>query len=203
VARAAAISPLLFQSGRPFVDAQLRHPTVIALTEGQLEDSVAKSWLEQDYLFLIEEVRVLSRLTWQAPPAHQESLVEMTCNVVHREIPNHKKLAAVFGADLENASLGAPGRAYTKWLLEAAADYGAGLTAILSGLWGYSTLGKEMGMPMEPRLRQWVETYKDPEFPPLAERFARMVDETGVDPDTALTVFLTGMAHEVAFWDAP
>jgi len=45
---------------------------------------------------------------------------------------------------------------YTRWLTDAAADYGTGLTALLSGLWGYSTLGQLLKVPPEPRFSQWV-----------------------------------------------
>jgi thiaminase/transcriptional activator TenA len=94
-------------------------------------------------------------------------------------------------------------RSYTRWLTDAAADYGIGLAALLSGLWGYSTLGQRLEVPSEPRFRQWVESYQSPEFLALAARFAVMTDEAAPDPDRALCAFLTGMAHEIAFWAVP
>jgi thiaminase/transcriptional activator TenA len=193
----------LFAVGEPFVQAQLGHPTVRALEKGELGEAVARSWLEQDFLFLREEVRVLTRLAWQAPSHHREELLRLACNVVDLEIPNHRELGGLFGADLDGAAMGPVTGSYTHWLLEAAADYGVGLTALLSGLWGYSTLGQRMTLPSEPRFRRWVESYKAPEFAPLALRFARMVEDAGPDPDRALGTFLTGMVHEIAFWTAP
>jgi thiaminase/transcriptional activator TenA len=197
------LSARLFEAGVPFVEAQLRHPAVTALQAGQLADSAARYWLEQDYLFLQAEIAVLTRLAWQAPRQHQEELLRLAWNVVEREIPSHKALSAQFSADLDHAEMALTTRSYTRWLTDAAADYGIGLAALLSGLWGYSTLGQRLEVPSEPRFRQWVESYRSPEFPVMAERFAGMVDEANPDPDRALCAFLTGMAHEVAFWTVP
>jgi thiaminase (transcriptional activator TenA) len=193
----------LSEAGAPFVDAQLRHPTVMAIQSGQLPDAAASYWLEQDYLFLQAEIGVLARLAWQAPRPHQGELLRLAWNVAEHEIPGHKAMCALFGADLDRAEMGPATRSYTRWLTDAAADYGVGLTALFSGLWGYSTLGQQLEVPAEPRFRQWVESYQSPEFPVLAGRFAGMVDEAGPDPDRALGAFLTGMAHEITFWTVP
>jgi thiaminase/transcriptional activator TenA len=193
----------LFEAGAPFVEAQLQHPTVTALQAGCLPDAAARYWLEQDYLFLQAEVGVLTRLAWQAPRQHQQELLRLAWNVVEREIPGHKALSAPFGPDFDQAEMGLVTRSYTRWLTEAAADYGIGLAALLSGLWGYSTLGQRLEVPSEPRFRRWVESYRSPDFPALAARFAAMTDEAGPDRDGALCAFLTGMAHEIAFWAVP
>jgi thiaminase/transcriptional activator TenA len=198
-----ALTRRLFDAGQPFVEAQLRHPTVIALQAGELGGAAARYWLEQDYLFLHAEIGILTRLAWQAPRPHQRELLRLAWNVEEREIPAHRALSAPFGADLDHAEMGLTTLSYTRWLTDAAADYGTGLTALLSGLWGYSTLGQLLKVPPEPRFSQWVESYRQPEFPVLAARFAGMVDEAGPDPHRALCAFLTGMAHEIAFWSVP
>ncbi len=202
-AHSGGLTSRLFEAGAPFVEAQLQHSTVTALQAGQLADAAARYWLEQDYLFLQAEVGVLARLAWQAPRQHQEELLSLAWNVVEREIPGHKSLSAPFGADLDHAEMGLVTRSYTGWLTDAAADYGTGLAALLSGLWGYSTLGQRLEVPSEPRFRRWVESYRSPEFPALAGRFAAMVEDAAPDPDRALCAFLTGMAHEIAFWAVP
>jgi thiaminase (transcriptional activator TenA) len=202
-AQSSGLADRLFEAGAPFVEAQLRHPTVRALQDGRLADAAARYWLEQDYLFLQAETAVLARLAWQAPRQHRAELLRLAWNVVDREIPEHRSLSAPFGADLDHAEMGLATLSYTRWLTGAAADYGVGLTALLSGLWGYSTLGRQLEIPSEPRFRRWVVSYQSPEFPALAERFAAMVDEVAPDPAPALGAFLTGMAHEIAFWTVP
>lgn len=174
-----------------------------ALMDGSLTDAQARYWLEQDYLYLLEETRVLARLAWQAPPSHRADLIDLDWNVIHEELPKHITMCQRFGADLDRAVKGPATRAYTAWLLDAAANYGVGMVALLSGLWGYSRLGQRMSLPSEPRFREWVESYQDPAFPALARRFADMVDEVPVEPRLATATFLDGMRHALAFWAIP
>lgn len=201
MAMTASVSDRLFAHGEPFIQAHLAHPTVRHLAAGTLPDAAARAWLEQDYLFLKEEVRALARLAWQAPPHHQADILSLLCGVAQDELPRHRELAAPFEPDFEEAVMGDPGRAYTTWLLDTAAEYDMGLAALLAGLWGYSTLGARLDVPAEPRFAAWVQSYKSPDFPPLAARFAAMLDECEPDPDRALSVFLAGLAHGIAFWE--
>jgi thiaminase (transcriptional activator TenA) len=198
-----SLTSRLFEAGAPFIEAHLRHPTVIALQEASLPEAAASYWLEQDYLFLQAEIGVLTRLAWQAPRRHQEELLTMAWNVMDKSIPAHRSLSEPFGADFDHAEMGLVTRSYTGWLTDAAGDYGTGLAALISGLWGYSTLGQRLEVPAEPRFKRWVESYRSPEFAALAGRFAVMVDEAAPDPARALAGFLTGMAHEIAFWAVP
>ncbi len=204
-----SLSQHLEEIGRPRVDEQLRHPTVAGIARGDLPDPVFRSWLEQDFLFLCDYVRVFSRLAWQAPATHLGDLVDLAHATWHDELSLHRGLAAEFGADLDGATKGEPCAAYTAFLLESAADYGEGLAAMYPCMWGYSTLGQILveDPPDEPRLRRWIDTYADPEFAALTRRCAAMIDETyergGLDRDRAVELFTEGLRHELAFWDVP
>jgi thiaminase (transcriptional activator TenA) len=190
--------------GRPLVDAQLRHPTVRGIADGTLDEAVFRSWLEQDYLFLLDYVRVFSRLAWQAPDHHVGDLVDLAHSTLHDELELHRTLAAPFGADLENAVKGPACAAYTDFLLASAADYGIGLAALYPCMWGYSTLGQLLAPgPEDKRYRRWVETYADPAFAALARRCGQLLDEAAPDRAAAEAAFLAGMGHELAFWDVP
>ncbi|MBT2226521.1 TenA family protein [Nonomuraea sp. NEAU-A123] len=199
------ISEKLHAVGRPLLDAQLAHPTVVGIGRGDLAEPVFRSWLEQDYLFLLDYVRVFARLAWQAPAAHLGDLVDLAHTTFHDELGLHRELSAPFGADLENARKGPACAAYTAFLLESAADYGEGLAALYPCMWGYSELGQMLvkNLPTEPRYRRWVETYADPGFAALTVRIGQMIDEAGPEPARAEALFAEGMAHELAFWDVP
>ncbi|MWA01476.1 transcriptional regulator [Actinomadura sp. LD22] len=191
--------------GRPLVEEQLKHPTVLGIAHGDLDEAVFRSWLEQDYLFLHDYVRVFSRLAWQAPPAHLGDLVDLAHATYHDELDLHRSLSAEFGADLDGARKGPACAAYTGFLLDSAASYGDGLAALYPCMWGYSTLGARLAEdpPAEPRYRRWVDTYADAGFAELTRRIAQMIDESGADPARAEHLFLEGMRHELAFWDVP
>lgn len=193
----------LEEIGRPLVDEQLKHPTVRGIAQGDLDESVFRSWLEQDYLFLHDYVRVFSRLAWQAPAAHLGDLVDLAHATFHDELDLHRSLSASFGADLDGAAKGPACAAYTSFLLDGATVYADGLAALYPCMWGYSTLGRLLAEapPSEPRYRRWVDTYADPGFAELTARIAQMIDESGADPATAERLFLDGMRHELAFWD--
>ncbi|WP_018654297.1 TenA family protein [Actinomadura flavalba] len=191
--------------GRPLVEEQLRHPTVAGIARGDLDEAVFRSWLEQDYLFLLDYVRVFSRLAWQAPDAHVGDLVDLAHATFHDELDLHRDLSGTFGANLENPVKGPACAAYTGFLLDSAASYGEGLAALYPCMWGYSTLGARLAEdpPDEPRYRRWVDTYADPGFAELTRRVAVMIDEADPDPERARELFLTGMRHEIDFWDVP
>jgi thiaminase (transcriptional activator TenA) len=195
----------LEELGRPLVEEQLKHPTVTGIARGDLDEAVFRSWLEQDYLFLHDYVRVFSRLAWQAPSAHLGDLVDLAHATYHDELQLHRSLSAEFGADLDGAQKGPACAAYTSFLLESAADYADGLAALYPCMWGYSTLGARLAEnpPADPRYRRWVDTYADPGFAGLTRRIAQMIDESAPDPARAERLFLEGMRHELAFWTVP
>jgi len=203
----ASLSHRLAERGLPSVLAQAAHPTVAGIAGGDLDPAVFRSWLEQDYLFLLDYVRVFARLAWQAPDGHLGDLVDLAHSTWHDELALHRSLAAEFDADLFGAVAAPATAAYTGFLLGAAEDYGRGLAALLPCMWGYSTLGRMLAEhpPPEERYARWVAAYADPGFAALAARCAQMLDEAHaeglVDEQTATEAFDAGMRHEVAFWD--
>lgn len=187
------------------LDEQLRHPTVEGIARGDLAEEVFRSWLEQDYLFLHDYVRVFARLAWQAPDRHLGDLVELAHATYFEELSLHRALAAEFGADLEGAVKGPACEAYTGFLLESAATYGEGLAALYPCMWGYTALGQILAEnpPAEPRYNRWVTQYADPGFLALTRRIAEMIDQAAPDPARAQALFAEGMRHELAFWSVP
>ena len=206
----ASLSHRLAERGLPSVRAQAAHPTVAGIACGDLDPAVFRSWLEQDYLFLLDYVRVFARLAWQAPDGHLGDLVDLAHSTWHDELALHRSLAAEFDADLFGAVAAPATAAYTGFLLGAAEDYGRGLAALLPCMWGYSELGRALaatGLPTESRYRRWIETYTDPGFADLAAWCAALLDRaTGGLPAARLAAceraFLTSLRHELAFWDA-
>ena len=58
------LSERLTAAGEAGVRAQLAHPTVAGIARGDLDPELFRTWLEQDYLFLLDYVRVFARLAW-------------------------------------------------------------------------------------------------------------------------------------------
>lgn len=197
------LSARLRALGEPLLVEQLAHPVLRGIADGTLDTAVFRSWLEQDYLYLLDYTRVFAKLAVGAPAEHLGDLVDLAHSTVHDELSLHRELAAPFGADLEGARPSPQCTAYTGFLLDAAADHGVGLAALLPCMWGYSQLGQRLARTgVGDRYARWVQTYADPGFEILAERCAQMLDEADPDPERATAAFLAGMAHELAFWDA-
>ncbi len=189
--------------GEPLLVEQLAHPVLRGIADGTLDPAVFRSWLEQDYLYLLDYTRVFAKLAAGAPAEHLGDLVDLAHSTLHDELSLHRELAAPFGADLEGARPSPECIAYTAFLLDAAAEHGVGLAALLPCMWGYSQLGQRLARAgVDDRYARWVQTYANPGFETLAERCAQMLDEAGPDPERATATFLAGMAHELAFWDA-
>jgi thiaminase (transcriptional activator TenA) len=212
----AGLSQHLFAVGRPYLERQLAHPTVRGIAAGDLEPARFRSWLVQDYLFLLDYVRLFALTAARAPdPDTLGRLVDLAHATFHQELSLHRAYAAEFGlaqADLDRAEKSPQCAAYTDFLLRTAAtgEFAEVLAALLPCMWGYSELGRALaatGLPTEPRYRRWIETYADPDFTALAAWCADLMDRSADGlPAARLAAceraFLTSLRHELAFLDA-
>src|SRR4029453_15966096 len=139
----------------------------------------------QDYLFLLDYVRLLALAAARAPNTDTLGrLVDLAHATFHEELSLHRAYADEFGlaeVDLDRAEKSPTCAAYTDFLLRpaATADFAEVLAALLPCMWGYAELGRSMaakGMPADPRYRRWIQTYADPEFAALAAWCAGLLD---------------------------
>jgi thiaminase/transcriptional activator TenA len=213
--RDGAFSQRLQELGRPWIERQLAHPTVRGIADGTLDERRFRAWLAQDYLFLLDYVRLFTLAAARAPDATTLGrLVDLAHSTFHEELSLHRSYAAGFGlteSELEATAKSRTCAAYTDFLLRTAAmgEFAEIVAALLPCMWGYSELGRAMaerGLPHEPRYRQWIQTYADPGFAELAAWCAELLDRAaqGLAParlDACERAFLTSLEHELAFWD--
>lgn len=212
---AGRFSGRLLDLGRPYVERQLDHPTVRGIADGTLDESRFRAWLAQDYLFLLDYVRLFALAAARAPDGETLGrLVDLAHSTLHEELSLHRAYAAGFGlseADLEATVKSRTCAAYTDFLLRTAAtgEFAEIVAALLPCMWGYSELGRAMaarGLPAEPRYRRWIETYADPGFAELASWCAGLLDRAteGLGRarlDACERAFVTALEHELAFWE--
>jgi thiaminase/transcriptional activator TenA len=212
----AGLSQHLFALGRPNLERQLAHPTVRGIANGDLDPTRFRSWLVQDYLFLLDYVRLFALAAARAPDTDTLGrLVDLAHATFHQELSLHRSYAAEFGlaeADLDRAEKSPVCASYTDVLLRTAssAEFAEVLAALLPCMWGYSELGRSIaaaGLPTEPRYRRWIQTYADPGFAAQAAWCAALLDRAADSlPAARLAAcqraFLTSLRHEHAFWDA-
>ena len=211
----AGLSQRLFALGRPNLERQLAHPTVRGIAAGDLEPVRFRAWLVQDYLFLLDYVRLFALAAARAPDTDTLGrLVDLAHATFHEELSLHRAYAAEFGlaqADLDRAEKSPQCAAYTDFLLRTAAtgEFAEIVAALLPCMWGYSELGRAMaarGLPAEPRYRHWIETYADQGFAELASWCAGLLDRAteGLGRarlDACERAFVTALEHEIAFRD--
>jgi thiaminase/transcriptional activator TenA len=211
----AGLSQRLFALGRSNLERQLAHPTVRGIANGDLDHTRFRSWLVQDYLFLLDYVRLFALAAARAADTDTLGrLVDLAHSTFHEELSLHRAYAAEFGlaqTDLDQAQKSPECAAYTDFLLRTAAtaEFAEVLAALLPCMWGYSELGRTMaaaGLPTEPRYRRWIQTYADPGFADLAAWCATLLDRAAEDLPAARLgacerAFLTSLRHELAFWD--
>src|SRR5574341_134792 len=205
----------LLALGQPYLRRQLDHPTVRGIPDGTLDERSFRAWLAQDYLFLLDYVRLFALAAARAPDAATLGrLVGLAHSTFHEELSLHRSYAAQFGLDeaqLEATVKSRTCAAYTDFLLRTAAigEFAEIVAALLPCMWGYSELGRAMaagGLPAEPRYRQWIETYADPGFAELAAWCADLLDHAtqglaGSTLEACERAFVTALEHELAFWD--
>src|SRR4029450_5230006 len=190
----AALSRHCSALGRPNLERQLAHPTVRGIAAGSLDQTRFRAWLVQDYLFLLDYVRLFALAGARAPDTDTLGrLVDLAHSTFHQELSLHRGYAAEFGlgeADLDRAEKSPVCAAYTDFLVRTAAtaDFAEVLAALLPCMWGYSELGRAMartGLPTDPRYRRWIPTYAAPDFAALAAWCADLLDRAADGPAAA------------------
>jgi len=197
-------------------EAQHRHPFVTGLGDGTLDREAFRTWVRQDWLFLVDYGRVLALATARAPDlATMRRFAELTQETLGTEMDLHRGLCADLGIDAAalEAERAAPAtRAYTDFLLRTGAhgDFAELVAALLPCMWGFSEVGQRLadrGRPDDALYAAWIDTYAAPEFAALAAWCRELTDRVaaGAGPDAraAMTrAFVTSSEHELAFWSA-
>ena len=198
-------SPHLYQHLRdvanPWLEKKYRHKALIQLFDGSLDSRIMRYWLEQDYQYLLEYARSFSRIASHAPEEHLLTLVEGAHYTLTVELPRLKQLGELFSARYTNSFRGDSCADYTAYLKKYSSKYESGIISMVPCMMGFSTLGISISPPDEPRYRQWVETYSSEDFQGYTNQYSKLVDALDMPYETAESIFVEGMQHELNFWD--
>jgi thiaminase/transcriptional activator TenA len=193
----------LRREAEPLWRAQLEHPFVQGLADGTLEPERFDFFLRQDYLFLLDYVRVLELAAERAPrPELARRFAELAETTATTELDLHRS----FGVEQEDAAPAPATRAYTEFLLTRP-EFAELAAALLPCMWGYSELGRRLSerprAPVE-RYARWIDLYASDAFAELADWCREVVDEevTPHNRDRLRDAFLESSRHELAFFEA-
>lgn len=185
----------------PWLKRKYSHPALTQLFDGSLDSRIMRYWLEQDYQYLLEYVRSFSRITSHAPDEHLLTLVDGAHYTLNTELPRLKQLGKSFSAIYTNSTMGNACRDYTAYLRHYSSDYASGVISMVPCMMGFTALGISISPPDEPRYKQWLETYSSSDFQGYTDRYTKLVDTLNISYETAESIFVEGMQHELNFWD--
>ncbi len=205
-------SELLERIGRPEVERWRQHPFVNGLTDGTLPVEAFRWYLQQDWLYLKNYVRVYARLAGIAPDGAMEHLVHLAHELVTTELGLIRTMMEPFAVDLVSIEPTPVNRAYQEFLLDTASrDFAEGVAATMPCLWGYSVLGRSMPEPPvdgSHPYESWVAVYRADSMRANTDLLLGLLDDAarvapGTDPAAIEKAFRRAFELEWLFWDNP
>jgi thiaminase/transcriptional activator TenA len=200
----------------PIWEAEASHPFVRGIGDGSLDVERFKFYIAQDYVFLVEFVRVLAIAAAKSPDlGTMQRFTELQHATLVTEMELHRGYCARFGvtaAELEATRPAPSTHAYTRHMLSVA---GTGTVAeieaaLLPCQWGYAEIGAALAKAGEPAhaplYAEWIQMYASPEYQELAAGMCALMDDlagrAGADERRRMEDhFLTSSRYEWMFWD--
>ncbi len=196
-------------------EAALHHPAVLGIGDGSLPEATFRYYIEQDYAYLRQYVRVLAQAVVASPDLLTATkLGELVSTTLAVEVGALIELYALFGGErdrLDTISSAPTCQAYTDHLLATAS--GGNLFLILASVlpcqWGYREIGHSLrarGLPADSRYARWIEEYASIEYGSLVDwlvgRFNELASgESALNLQAASRVFELSTYYERAFWE--
>ncbi|WP_435127331.1 thiaminase II [Halobaculum sp. D14] len=205
-------------------DAQKRHPFVRELADGSLDEAAFRTWLEQDYRYLLDYARTFGVLGAKADD--EETMAhcfDVARSIVEEELDLHRSFAAEFGlteADLAAVEKSPTCVAYTNFLLRTARErpLAVGAAAIYPCGQGYLDVAEHMAElaggdvdsavgagDVDHRYAPFIEKYTSDEFRDAVAWMRELVDRCAEDApglrDEMEAAFRRSARLEHAFWE--
>jgi thiaminase (transcriptional activator TenA) len=193
----------------------IRHPFVLALGNGSLPGEKFRSFLVQDYLFLIQYARAYVLLAYKLDePADMRAALAIANVLLTDEMPLHVRYCAGWGLD-EAQMRAAPAAlemiAYTRYVLELgqAGDALDLMVALAPCIAGYAEIGAMLNAGLRPGnpYADWIMAYAGPEYSRSVAEAMAMLERLAVSRGGAarygalLNRFVQATECEAAFWE--
>ncbi len=193
------------------------HPFVRGIADGSLDPQKFQYYMVQDYLYLLDYVRVFAVGVAKARDMETMRLFAgYVSQILDGEMDIHRGYMQRIGISLEaaeQAPVALDNRSYTSYMLRVAYEEGPGeiAAAILSCALSYESIAKEMlktspACADHPFYGEWVRGYTDPGYARANEKLIGLIEKLTKDySETQLRrleeIFIACSRYEDAFWD--
>jgi thiaminase (transcriptional activator TenA) len=195
-------------------DKILRHPFILGLTEGTLDEEAFRFYVIQDALYLKDYARGLALLGARAP---QDQWLMMFAEHARDVIVVERALHESFfkdwkmsDEDVYSTPMAPTNLLYTSYLLKTAYErpFPETLGCFLPCYWVYWEVGKELekrGSPKE-LFRRWIQTYSSGQYASIVRQVLGVMDQVarGLKEDDLRLIrnhFRMTSKLEYLFWD--
>lgn len=210
------LSEKLYESVEEIWNGYYTHPFVQELGYGTLDIDKFRFYMIQDYLYLLEYVKVFALgIVKSKEEKWMREFSRMVHTTLDGEMDIHKEYMTRLGItqeEIKEARQSLANRSYTSYMLEIA--YNGGpleiLVAILSCAWSYGKIGAYLstieGAKEHAFYGEWVKGYAGEEYARETKDMISFVDEMGKDATAAeiehlKDIFIRCSRYEYAFWD--
>lgn len=199
--------------------AYTRHPFVLGLGDGTLPEAAFRTYLKQDYLFLIDFARAYAIAVYKAPSlAEMRSAARVINAILDVEMDLHVKFSAAWGltpADLERTPPSNALLAYTRYVLDTGlrSDLLALKVVLAPCVIGYAEIGRMLATSNRSNLdtnpyAAWIAEYAGEAYQALAADAIQELDQlakltvTPARETELITLFRQATNLETAFWQS-
>ncbi|MDB2244470.1 thiaminase II [Halorubrum ezzemoulense] len=206
-------SDRLLEAGSEIWDAQKRHPFVVELAEGELDEGAFRHWVKQDYRYLLDYARVFALAGTKADDEETTRRLTATAHAtLDDEMDLHRSFAADYGLsvdDLDAVEKAPTCAAYTDFLVRTAHE--GSIAEIAAAIYpcgqGYLDVADHMAsLATEThRYTPFIEKYNSDAFRETVAWMRDLVDRYGEaypgERDAMRAAFLRSARLEHAFWE--
>ncbi|MDB2242066.1 thiaminase II [Halorubrum ezzemoulense] len=206
-------SDRLLEVGSEIWDAQKRHPFVVELAEGELDEGAFRHWVKQDYRYLLDYARVFALAGTKADDEETTRRLTATAHAtLDDEMDLHRSFAADYGLsvdDLDAVEKAPTCAAYTDFLVRTAHE--GSIAEIAAAIYpcgqGYLDVADHMAsLATEThRYTPFIEKYNSDAFRETVAWMRDLVDRYGEaypgERDAMRAAFLRSARLEHAFWE--
>ena len=211
------LSVLLFNSVQDLWDQAAQKPFVVEMAKGTLNERRYRYYMIQDYLYLLDYVRILERMQESTDDCALKDFISFAIDQTRGEtlrvhVPNMRKLG-ITDDDIARCPKDPVIVEYVEYMLGCLRKDGvlAGLTAQLQCSWVYAYIAQRVleahgdKLPASP-YKGWFDAYTCTEYLQANQRWIDILDKKaalvrGDELQRLCEIFRTCAEHENRLWD--